>query len=248
MVNPIFHKVDLQELSSLNSELSLYGFLGIELALKSEDISSFDKDPDETSIFKMLNQKNIKAQSLHAPFIDLSLASEDAFIFDYSLKVLLKSLAFAKNLQIPSMVFHLGFHPFLPLKKREKAYAILKEGLTYLNKEAKKARIALLAENTYEKDFFYFEKLFSDFSDISMTLDVGHCHCFSDFSALQWQEAFQSQIKAYHFHDNNHKTDDHCSLGKGSIDFKPLLQGIQNISPMFLTRNPIALAQEKFSF
>lgn len=250
MVNPIFHKVDLQKLLSLNSDLSSYGFSGIELSLKSEDICSFDKDPDETSIFKMLNQKNIKAQSLHAPFIDLSLASEDTFVFDYSLKVLLKALAFAKSLQIPYMVFHLGFHPFLPFKKRETSYAIFKEGLTYLNNEAKKARITLLAENTYEKDFFYFEKLFSDFSDISMTLDVGHCHCFSDFSALQWQNAFSSQIKAYHLHDNNHKTDDHCSLGQGNIDFKPIFKAIQKQSShaFFTLETPLHHAEENFLF
>jgi trk system potassium uptake protein TrkA len=181
-----------------------------------------DKDPDFVSINRMLKEKELKPLILHAPFYDLNLASRDEKIRNYALKNMLLSLDFCMETDIPTLVFHTGINPLIPTSKQQGTYELLKLSVREIIKDATKKNISLLVENTYEKVFFYFKKLFEDFPDLKMTLDIGHCHCFSDYSTDQWIAEFKSQIIHYHIHDNDCSEDAHLSLGKGKLPFSTI--------------------------
>jgi sugar phosphate isomerase/epimerase len=229
----ILQRIKLEEIRTLTPEWNPLKGQSIELSIKSNDIAEVDKDPDFVSINRMLKEKELKPLILHAPFYDLNLASRDEKIRNYALKNMLLSLDFCMETDIPTLVFHTGINPLIPTSKQQGTYELLKLSVREIIKDATKKNISLLVENTYEKVFFYFKKLFEDFPDLKMTLDIGHCHCFSDYSTDQWIAEFKSQIIHYHIHDNDCSEDAHLSLGKGKLPFStifPLLDREKTIT------------------
>lgn len=186
-----------------------------ELALTVQDL-------ENKALSSILEPFSSQIKSIHAPFYDLNLSAKDPYILKYSQSVLLNCIDFAAYFKVPQMVFHTGINPLQIKSKRIESYPRLKESIKIILNKALKRDVTLLIENTYEQDFFYFEKLFEDFKPLKMVLDIGHAHCFSKKSVLQWQEAFQDRIQHYHLHDNNLNEDHHFNLGEGKIDFQKI--------------------------
>jgi len=58
---------------------------------------------------------------------------------------------------------------------------------------------------------------------VGFCLDTGHATAFSKTSLKVWIAEMAPFLRQIHWHDNNGLTDDHMGIGKGSIDFQPLL-------------------------
>lgn len=218
----LFQRVKLRELYHLEPELFIKENIGIELALNSLDLDSLEQEPDSIPISRIFENKNLKMHFIHAPFQDLNLSSEDSFIRNYALKRLCSALDFCQENHVKKMIFHTGINPLLPSSKKEACYERFANSLKFLTRHARRCRVELLVENTYEPDCFYFEKMLSDFPDLRMVLDLGHSLCFSHDEPESYLVKFQEKITHYHLHDNNGKEDLHLNLGEGRVSFKSL--------------------------
>ena len=92
---------------------------------------------------------------------------------------------------------------------------------------ALKKRITLCIENLSERPEDY-EQAFRKLPQMGLTLDIGHGELLSSKNtAYSLIETYSEKIKHVHIHDNyggNTPADDlHLPLGKGKIDFAPIL-------------------------
>lgn len=84
--------------------------------------------------------------------------------------------------------------------------------------------IRLAVENMPKSEWLFFNKPDLDLHDMGLVLDVGHaqtCGTLDDFLKLP-------QIAHVHLHDNSGNGDEHMPLGRGVIDFAPILKAIKD--------------------
>jgi len=83
--------------------------------------------------------------------------------------------------------------------------------------------IRLAVENMPRSEWLFFNKPDLDLHGMGLVLDVGHaqtCGTLADFLKLP-------EIAHVHLHDNSGNGDEHMPLGKGVIDFAPVLRTIE---------------------
>ena len=110
---------------------------------------------------------------------------------------------------------------------------VLEEKLTILEtlmNMAQKKSMKLCLENLSERPSD-FEKAFSLFPELGLTLDIGHGELLSQHNtSYSFIDRYPERISHVHIHDNrggNTPGDDlHLPLGEGSIAFKPILAAL----------------------
>lgn len=83
--------------------------------------------------------------------------------------------------------------------------------------------IRLAVENMPKSDWLFFHKPDLDLHGMGLVLDVGHaktCGTLNEFLE-------HSELAHVHLHDNSGQNDEHLPLGKGCIDFRPVLKVIE---------------------
>jgi sugar phosphate isomerase/epimerase len=192
-----------------------------------------------------LNSKRVKALkrvanskgldfTVHAPFVDINIASLNLTLRRVMLKRLEKSIAYAHQLKCRQWVFHSGwktavsdFYPNLDWQTNLRSIRTL---LTI----ARKHNVEISVENTPEP-FPFLLKTIQDFalfyselgSDIGLTLDVAHAHI--NHQALEFIEKFSDKIVHMHVSDNEGKYDSHRGIGHGNIDWNSIAEALKRI-------------------
>ncbi|HCL55541.1 MAG TPA: hypothetical protein DHW82_00825 [Spirochaetia bacterium] len=218
----VFQSLKLKDLKSFSADFSSRSKTGIELALDNNDFYHFEES--ELIYLKKTAEKNqFFFASFHAPFHDLNLASSDENLRAYAVRKVNTAISLASRLNVRKVIFHTGINPLVPEKKKEEICQRFFQSLEVLSNEAFKKNVVLFVENTYEKDFYYFEKMFHSFPELKLVLDIGHSYCFSNKKADEWIENFSEKIEHCHLHDNLLIEDSHLSLGEGKIPFHKIL-------------------------
>ncbi len=88
-------------------------------------------------------------------------------------------------------------------------------------KRAEDGEITIAAENILEGEPAPLQRLVEEINspNFRLCIDSGHLNVFSRASFETWFKALGPFIAELHLHDNRGKTDEHLSLGEGSIDF-----------------------------
>ena len=132
---------------------------------------------------------------------------------------------------------------------------VLKEKLTILEtlmNMAQKKRMKLCLENLSERPSD-FEKAFSLFPELGLTLDIGHGELLSQHNtSYSFIDRYPERISHVHIHDNlggdTPEDDLHLPLGEGSINFEPIIAALRTIGydkTLTLEVAPDILKQEK---
>ncbi len=82
--------------------------------------------------------------------------------------------------------------------------------------------IRLAVENMPKSEWLFFDKPGLDLHGMGLVLDVGHaqtCGTLSEFLKCP-------ELSHVHLHDNSGQNDEHLPLGRGCIDFGPVLKAI----------------------
>jgi sugar phosphate isomerase/epimerase len=161
---------------------------------------------------------------VHAPNIDINLASVNPFLKGASKKTILKALSFAAELDAELLVSHVGRlsrdHPQRLVRKAMKN-AI--DSLRRINIVSNDLGMVFTIENDHKsKDYVlagYPEQINFLIENVGckLTFDIGHANTIGkieDFTKL-----LDKFIANVHLHDNNGREDEHLPIGKGSIDF-----------------------------
>jgi len=159
--------------------------------------------------------------SLHAPCRGTNIASLLEPIRRASVEVIAQCFAIAAEVGA-AVVVHPGY--FAWPEERQKAEDRLLRSLTELTRSAEEHSIHYYIENMGDWEYFLI-KTPEELGLIGRTefaLDVGHAnqnHCLAEF--------LDHPARHYHLHDNDGKVDSHLAVGKGTIDFAPVLRSIR---------------------
>ena len=170
--------------------------------------------------------------TLHAPFVDMNIASPNPILRRTVLRQLEKSILYASRLQCRLMIFHPGkrtgiseFYPGLD-------WQLNLESMHYLLDAARRHGIEIAVENVPEP-FPFLMKSVDDFSrfygefdgDIGLALDVGHANI--SHQALEFIQQFPKRIAHIHVSDNDGKYDFHRGIGYGNINWEKVASAVK---------------------
>lgn len=118
-------------------------------------------------------------------------------------------------------VLHPGYNSWAACRPR--ALRALEDSLQELAMMAEDSGIAVAVENMPKSDWLFFHHPGLNRRGMGLVLDVGHaqtCGTLPEF--LECRE-----LAHVHLHDNCGDKDEHLALGKGCIDFGPILRTIE---------------------
>jgi len=158
--------------------------------------------------------------SIHAPCRGTNIASLLEPIRRASVEVIAQCFSIAAEVNA-SVVIHPGY--FAWAEERTRAEHQLKKSLSALDRLSQEYSIRYFIENMGNWEYFLLKNPgeLSLIEDTPFALDVGHAHqnhCLAGF--------LQVPAAHYHLHDNEGKEDSHLPLGKGTIDFKPVMAAV----------------------
>ncbi len=226
--------------SSTGLNMSLTGFLDFATRLKvglveikmdePHLLSALSKTKHKKAIRDIVESFNFK-YSVHAPYIDINLASMNSALRKASEKTILKSIEFATDIGAKLVVSHVGRlsrdYPeemvTQSLKNvirclRNLANASKNHGIIFTIENDHKSDDQILAGNP-EQLMFLIEKTGS-----KITLDVGHANTLARIETFL--DTLAEHTVNVHLHDNNGEQDAHLSLGKGKINFSAVLESL----------------------
>jgi len=172
--------------------------------------------------------------TVHAPFVDINIASLNPILRRAMLKRLEKSIAYARQLKCRQWVFHSGWKTGVSEFYPNLDWQINLRSIRTLLTIAKKHNVEISVENTPEP-FPFLLKTMQDFAlfyselgnDIGLTLDIAHAH--TSHQALEFIEKFSDKIVHVHASDNEGKYDAHRGIGHGNIDWKAIAEALKRI-------------------
>jgi sugar phosphate isomerase/epimerase len=159
--------------------------------------------------------------SIHAPCRGTNLASLLEPIRRASVEVIAECFAIAAEVNA-SVVVHPGY--FAWPEERAEACDQLSRSLADLSAAARDCGVEYSVENMGDWEYFFLKTPaeLPLIGDCSFTLDVGHAHqnhCLGAF--------LERPAQHYHLHDNDSTADAHLAVGKGTIDFGPVMTSVK---------------------
>jgi len=172
--------------------------------------------------------------TVHAPFVDINIASLNPILRRVMLKRLEKSITYARQLKCRQCVFHSGWKTAVSDFYPNLDWQINLRSIRTLLTIARKYNVEISVENTPEP-FPFLLKTMQDFalfyselgSDIGLTLDVAHAHTTNQ--AIEFIEKFSDKIVHIHASDNEGKYDSHRGIGHGNINWKAVAEALKRI-------------------
>lgn len=174
-------------------------------------------DEDE-KLIDTINSYDLK-YTIHAPFIDINIASLNSAVSNTSVSEIKRSVDLANMIDSDIIVVHPGIIGFNGRGKEELIYKIAEDKLKDIGDYAKDNGVNACIENLPNIiDFMYvdlnlLEKTLEKLK-LPMTLDIGHAHT----AGFTPDEIYFDSVKHIHVHDNNGRDDTHLALGEGTFD------------------------------
>lgn len=222
---------------SLTDFLDFATRLGVGLVeIKTDEphlLSTLSKTKHRKTIRDIVKSFNFK-YFVHAPYIDINLASMNSALRKASEKTILKSIEFAADIDAKLVVSHVGrlskdYTKEMITQSLENAIQCLRN----LTKVSKNHGIIFTIENDHKSNdqilagypeqlTFLIEKVGCKF-----TLDVGHANTLAKIETFI--DTLAEHTVNVHLHDNEGEQDAHLSLGEGNIIFSAVLANLRKI-------------------
>ena len=184
--------------------------------------------PAENIDVNVLESYNLK-YSIHAPFMDVNIASVQDKSRLNSIKQIKDSIDFANEINAEAVVVHPGLAPFLANKYfLDTVYKYSNESIEEIGKYSENQGILTTIENMPTFDGMIYQNL-KDLDellvslDMSMTLDIGH----ANHAGYSPEAMYFDSIKHVHAHDNFGDDDAHLALGEGSIELNIIINTLE---------------------
>ena len=182
------------------------------------EIQSF-LDPGQVEIHRAA-LGGLGPRALHGPFGDLCAGSYDPMIREVTRNRFELACRFARELGCPDIILHHGYVPgtSFPANWLRRYVEFWQDFL-----QDKEPSLVFHVENMLEWDAALLCDAIDGIGDqrVDVCLDVGHCHCNSRETPLEWIERLGSRIGWVHIHNNHGESDEHLELDGGTI---PMLE------------------------
>lgn len=164
------------------------------------------------------------ALSMHAPFSDINIASANKGILEASLKEMKNAIEIVHYFGATILTIHPGRISPQTFRSPSITKKINRDSLEQLNAWAEENDVVLSLENMPESSTLIgktpqdMEEMIKAIhsKNLRMTLDIGHAHTTKNLYEFTKLKKYIINI---HLHDNR-GTDDHLSLGRGTIDLE----------------------------
>lgn len=207
----------------LEKTLEFIENLGLEYA---ELVHQF---PTEFVSKDLLESYNLK-YSIHAPFMDVNIASLQEQSRINSVDQIKKSIDLANEIDAEAVVVHPGLATFLAKKYfLDDVYKTANKSIKEIGEYSKDLGILTTIENMPNFESMIYQNI-EDLHetvtslDMSMTLDIGH----GNHVGYSADGMIFDSIKHIHIHDNLGDDDTHLPLGEGNIDLKRIVNTLED--------------------
>ena len=207
----------------LEKTLDFIENLGIEYA---ELVHQYPAEFIDTEILESYSLK----YSIHAPFMDVNIASLQDQSRLNSIDQIKSSIDLANEINAEAVVVHPGVTSFLPNKYfKKEVYEFANESIKEIEDYAKDLGVLATIENMPNFESMIYQNI-ADLNqllvenEMHMTLDIGH----ANHVGYAPEDMIFDSIKHVHVHDNLGDDDSHLPLGEGSIDLKYIINTLES--------------------
>lgn len=174
----------------------------------------------DPSNLEALDSFNLKC-TVHGLITDVNIASIHEIIRSASIELHRKAVAASATAGASVYVVHPGFTswPFY----RDQALQSLDKSLMDLRLMQDEFGISICVENMPKSDWLFYSCPGLDLRGLGTVLDVGHANTCGSLDVFLADQ----DVLHVHLHDNAGCCDDHLPLGRGNIDFGPVLEMIR---------------------
>ena len=207
----------------LEKTLDFIENLGIEYA---ELVHQYPAEFIDSEILESYSLK----YSIHAPFMDVNIASPQDQSRLNSIAQIKSSIDLANEINAEAVVVHPGVTSFLPNKYfKKEVYEFANESIKEIEDYAKDLGVLATIENMPNFESMIYQNIVDlnqllVENEMHMTLDIGH----ANHVGYAPDEMIFDSIKHVHVHDNLGDDDSHLPLGEGSIDLKYIINTLES--------------------
>ena len=173
---------------------------------------------------------------VHAPYLEINLASFNEPIRKISVNVVKKCIRIASLLGSHVVTIHAGkIHEVYSKRFYERTFNLAQNSISSCLRTAEDYGVGIGIENEKKGATYYlfptsyelleFVESFHAFENVGIVYDIGHANTVGA-DLVTFFEMTQERIISIHLHDNNGITDSHMTFGKGNIDFELLIKNI----------------------
>ena len=206
----------------LETTLEFIEDLGLDYA---ELVHQFPSENIDTELLESFNLK----YSIHAPFMDVNIASLQDKSRINSVEQIKYSIDFANEINADAVVVHPGLASFLANKYfLDDVYKVANESIKEIGEYSNDLGVLTTIENMP----VFPSMIYCNLNDLHellasygmyMTLDIGH----ANHAKYPASEMYFDSIKHIHIHDNYGDDDSHLALGEGSIDLNYIVNTLE---------------------
>ena len=173
---------------------------------------------------------DLHPRSLHGPFGDLCAGSYDPLIREVTRDRFDLACRFARVLESPDIILHHGYVPGTspPQNWLPRCVTFWHDFLA-----DKEQSLRFHVENMLEWNAVLLADVIDEIDDprVDVCLDIGHCHCNSRKTPVQWIEGLGTRIGWVHMHNNNGAADEHLALDQGTIPIEEVCHALVEHAP-----------------
>ena len=168
--------------------------------------------------------------TIHAPFSDLNIASINYPIWKETIRQTRMCIDNAPD-RVDIITVHPGHLSPLGAQMPEKAWERIIEAVRILADSAIDRGISISLENMVNIPWMFgrfaheitglYETI--DRENSCITFDIGHAHLTESI-----EDFFEVEFSHIHAHDNHGKSDEHLAIGKGTIDWARIKEGLKD--------------------
>ena len=207
----------------LEKTLDFIENLGIEYA---ELVHQYPAEFIDSEILESYSLK----YSIHAPFMDVNIASPQDQSRLNSIAQIKSSIDLANEINAEAVVVHPGLISFLANKYfKKEVYEFANQSIKEIGDYAKDLGVMATIENMPNFESMIYQNIVDlnqllVENEMHMTLDIGH----ANHVGYAPDEMIFDSIKHVHVHDNLGDDDSHLPLGEGSIDLKYIINTLES--------------------
>lgn len=196
---------------------------GIELGV--EDSLALDQFGPQHEVLGDLSPR-----ALHGPFGDLCAGSYDPKIREVTRDRFELACQFGREVGSPDIILH---HGYVPGTTPPKSW-INRCTEFWNNFLTDKDSFRFHVENMLEWDGGLLSEVIDSIGDqrVDACLDIGHAHCNSRETPIQWIERLRGRIGWVHLHGNHGEWDEHLALGTGTIPTPEVCSALLEHAPL----------------
>ena len=207
----------------LEKTLDFIENLGIEYA---ELVHQYPAEFIDSEILESYSLK----YSIHAPFMDVNIASPQDQSRLNSIAQIKSSIDLANEINAEAVVVHPGLISFLANKYfKKEVYEFANQSIKEIGDYAKDLGVMATIENMPNFESMIYQNIVDlnqllVENEMHMTLDIGH----ANHVGYAPEDMIFDSIKHVHVHDNLGDDDSHLALGEGSIDLKYIINTLES--------------------